>query len=492
MSTADALKVKPPTLTKAPPAGRKFPCKACGAKLDFDPASRSLKCPYCGYSEAIKPAEGPIEEHDLEAYLKHHAGTRVTLEGRSEQVRCPGCGAVVLLEDKVATDRCPYCATHLENNPEAAEAMIPPESLLPFALEARQARAAFDGWIGTLWFAPTELKRLADLGQPAGVYVPFWTYDAMTYTEYSGQRGDNYSVTEQYTDRDAQGNLVTRTRTVIRTRWTPVSGEVQHFFDDVLICASKSMPDDMVGELVPWDMNVLEPFRPEYLSGFKTERYAVGLEEGFGRAKDEMAGTIQQLCLQDIGGDQQMLAEMHTRYLGVTFKHILLPVWLASYRYRNQLYQILVNARTGEVVGRRPYSVAKIVALIAAIVVAALLVWFLVARAGAAGPPPVPARPVTARESGRAGSRFAHRLEQPEVLEGRREAEVRVLASADADEELPRQVHGHRLQRRPLDAVRADRAVQGVALPLDPQPGRGILQVQLTGAAHAGKVSVLA
>ena len=31
--------VKPPTLTKAPELGRKFPCPACGAKLDFDPAS---------------------------------------------------------------------------------------------------------------------------------------------------------------------------------------------------------------------------------------------------------------------------------------------------------------------------------------------------------------------------------------------------------------------------------------------------------------------
>ena len=121
MSTADAVRPrqKPPTMTKAPPAGRKFPCPACGAKLDFDPSSKALKCPYCGHVEQIQHDTDGVEEHDFDAYLKHHAGIdKTAIPGRSEQVRCTGCGAVVLLEDKVATDNCPYCSTHLENKPE--------------------------------------------------------------------------------------------------------------------------------------------------------------------------------------------------------------------------------------------------------------------------------------------------------------------------------------------------------------------------------------
>src|SRR5262245_52089442 len=94
--------VKPPTVTKAPPAGRKFPCKNCGAKLDFDPAAKALKCPYCGHIEKIETS-GEVVEHDFEGYLKHHAGVDVTIQGHSEQVRCTGCGAMILLEDKIAT-----------------------------------------------------------------------------------------------------------------------------------------------------------------------------------------------------------------------------------------------------------------------------------------------------------------------------------------------------------------------------------------------------
>ncbi|MFO0809625.1 MAG: zinc ribbon domain-containing protein [Gemmataceae bacterium] len=361
------IEQKTPTVTKAPPAGRKFPCPACGAKLDFDPAQRALSCPYCGHVEQIAAGKGGVEERDYEAFLKHHAGVRKTIEGRSEQVRCPGCGAVVLLEDKVVTDSCPYCATHLENAPESAAEMIPPESLLPFRLEPRKAREAFDKWVGDRWFAPNSLKKLADLGRFSGIYVPFWTYDSMTYTAYSGQRGDDYPVTQTVVETDADGNQHTRTITVIQTAWTWVQGEVQHFFDDVLICGSKSMPTDMVVELVPWDMQELETFQASFLSGFKTERYAVALEDGFEQAKREMDSTIVQLVRQDIGGDHQQITSYQTRHLGVTFKHILLPVWLASYRYNGQLYQILVNARSGEVVGRRPYSTWKIASLVFAI-----------------------------------------------------------------------------------------------------------------------------
>ncbi|MFL5330942.1 MAG: hypothetical protein ACJ8C4_18770 [Gemmataceae bacterium] len=365
----------PPGRAQKPPSQRKFPCPACGAKLDFDPCVQALHCPYCGHLEKIEAkSDATIEEHDFDTFLERVEKEKTTIAGRSSEIRCTGCGAIILLEDKVATDKCPFCTTHLENAPEAAAEMIPPESLLPFKIDAAAARQAFNKWITGLWFAPNELKDLANLGQISGVYLPFWTYDSMTLTHYSGQRGDDYQVQETYTDRDAQGNLVTRTRSVTHTRWLPVSGEVEHFFDDVLICATKSLPREKVDALEPWDLPDLTPFKPDYLSGFKTERYGIDLNEGFACAREVMDRTIRELCMADIGGDHQMLAQVDTRHRGVTFKHLLLPLWLAAYRYRDKLFQILVNARTGEVVGDRPFSVWKIVGAIAAAILAMALI----------------------------------------------------------------------------------------------------------------------
>jgi DNA-directed RNA polymerase subunit RPC12/RpoP len=364
-----------PTVTSAPPPGRKFPCEKCGAKLDFDPASRSLQCPYCGHTQAIEPSKAKVQKHDLESALEKGGG-ETALEGRSSQVTCTACGAIVLLEDKVVTDKCPYCSTHLENKPEAAKAMIAPEGVIPFAITSRQAIEAYDRWLKGLWFAPNALLQLATLGQTSGAYVPFWTFDSMTYTHYTGQRGEDYTETETYTETNAQGQSETKTRQVTKTRWYHVSGEVQHFFQDIFICASKGVPERYAQTLKPRDLKALEAFRSEFLSGFKTERYTIGPNDGFEEAKQIMDGEIRELCRRNIGGDHQRVETVNTQHVGVAFKHILLPIWLASYRYQEKSYRVLVNGQTGQVLGDRPYSWVKI-AILVAVILAAVLGAFL-------------------------------------------------------------------------------------------------------------------
>lgn len=371
---------KEPVVSKAPPAGRKFPCPSCGARLDFDPSSRGLKCPYCGFEQQIDRGDSAeIAERDYQDYLDREEASGRAIPGRSSETRCPGCGANVLLEDHVATDRCPFCTTHLEGSPEAAHAMIPPESLLPFAVDLREARDSFTAWLKSLWFAPNALRKLAALGQLTGVYIPYWTYDANTVTFYEGEQGQNYTTTVYTTD--ANGKRVAQT--VIRIRWYPVSGEVRHFFDDVLVCASTSLPADLLDRINDWNLSKLEVFRPDYLSGFRTERYSIDLRGGYGRAKELMEPTIYRLVCRDIGGDHQRVHSKQTRYSAVTFKPLLLPVWVAAYRYHEKTYQIVVNGRTGRVAGRRPYSAWKIAGLVVLLLAFfALIAWLVVAFNG--------------------------------------------------------------------------------------------------------------
>lgn len=355
-----------PSVGKAPPAGRKFPCKQCGAKVEYDPEARGLKCPYCGHTEVIAPADDDtraeqIKEHDLDEFLANQEElANASIGGHSSQVTCGGCGAIILLEDKIATDKCPYCNTHLENKPEEVKNLIAPESVLPFAVSDRGARDAFTKWLDSLWFAPTELRKLANLGQFSSMYCPYWTYDAMTYTRYQGERGDNHTYTESYTDNEGKQ----QTRTVTVTNWYPVSGEIQFFFDDVLIRAAKSLPAHLADKLAPWKLPELEPYKDEFLSGHQAERYSVSLALGFDEAKDVMHDHITGLINRDIGGDHQRIHFRRTRHNAVTFKHTLLPVWIANYRYREKLFQVLVNGESAKVAGDRPWSWLKIVRLI--------------------------------------------------------------------------------------------------------------------------------
>jgi hypothetical protein len=320
----------------------------------------------------------------LDEYVRRHGGES-TVAGRTNQVKCNTCGAIVLLEDKVAADRCPYCASFIENKPEAAEAMIPPECMLPFRVESKQAIDEFTKWLGSLWFAPNSLKQFANLGRLNGVYVPFWTFDSMTYTFYRGERGDDYQETEYYTasesyveNGETKTRQVQKSRTVTKTRWTPVSGEVSQFFADVAVCASESIPQKYANALTSTELKSIEPFRSEYLSGFTTERYRIGPKEGFETARQIMDVQIRQSCMRAIGGDHQRLHVVNTQHVGVTFKHLLMPIWLASYRYQDKAYRVMVNGTTGKVMGDRPYSWVKITALVLAILLAVLTVLGLI------------------------------------------------------------------------------------------------------------------
>ncbi len=375
---------QPVTGAPAPPTGRKFPCRQCGARIEFDPKARGLKCPYCAFVEVIPEADdeqkATVKEYDLEEYLRtQEERGSIKVQADVSEVRCTGCGAVVVFSDKVQADSCVYCGTHLENKPQRAENLVQPESLLPFQVSDRDARQIFLKWINGLWFAPTELKKLATLGRFSSVYAPYWTYDSMTYTRYTGERGDNYTETEYY--RDANGNR--QSRTVTKTRWHRVSGEVQHFFDDVLIPGSKTLPQKLVRKLTPWDLKNVEPFQDGFLSGHTAERYSVSLVEGFTDAKGVMEDYITGLIRSDIGGDHQRIHTRNTRYVGVTFKHTLLPTWVANYRYREKVFQVLVNGESGKLAGERPWSILKIIRLIVIILIAVgLLVWGISAIAG--------------------------------------------------------------------------------------------------------------
>jgi hypothetical protein len=65
---------------------------------------------------------------------------------------------------------------------------------------------------------------------------------------------------------------------------------------------------------------------------------------------------------------------LDTDYRDITFKHILLPIYISAYRYNNKLYRFLVNGATGKVKGERPWSAWKITfAVLGALALIALI-----------------------------------------------------------------------------------------------------------------------
>lgn len=337
---------------------KKLSCSNCGGTLNFKPGVNKLVCQFCRTENEIVQEEAVIEEIDFFEFLEK----KFDLEEKMDviTVRCKSCGATTTLKPNITSDQCPYCASPLVVSDGSTSSLLKPKSLLPFVIEQKKAVEEFRKWVKGLWFAPSKLQKQAtSTDKLKGLYIPYWTYDSKTTSQYSGERGDYYYVTETYTTTE-NGQSVTKTREVRKIRWTFVSGTVYSSFDDILILASNSLPEKYTNKLEPWDTQNLVPFNEMYLSGFQAESYQVDLKQGFEKAKSIMETVIRDAARHDIGGDEQRVDTLSTIYDDVTFKHILLPIWLSSYRYSNKVYRFLVNGRTGEVQGERPYSAVKI------------------------------------------------------------------------------------------------------------------------------------
>jgi DNA-directed RNA polymerase subunit RPC12/RpoP len=366
-----------------PNGEHQFPCGQCGAWLRFDPKVEKLKCDHCGFENPV-PQQGVVAEQDYNAAL---AATRDVHEVHTiDTVRCTACAAEFTLDPKIESGLCPFCGSAVVRQTSRAE-QLKPKAVLPFKVTVAQAGELFRGWLKRLWFAPSKLKQYArtDRSLLTGMYTPYWTFDSATQSSYTGERGVDYTV---YVTRTVtrDGRQVTEQVPETRTEWTWVSGQVARAFDDVLVLASTSLPLRITEKLEPWDLPNLKPYADEYLSGFRTERYQVDLPGGFARAREKMDVVIRQDICRDIGGDHQRVASVNTVHDRVTYKHVLLPVWLAAYQYQGKTYRFVVNGRTGDVEGERPWSWIKIAGVVAAAIVVGVVVYLLVHATGSHAP----------------------------------------------------------------------------------------------------------
>jgi DNA-directed RNA polymerase subunit RPC12/RpoP len=366
MSEPQPPAAPPATTAPVPSQTLAYACDGCGARVEYVPGTASLRCPYCRHEQAVTAPARAIREHSfagLATKARSVVGTHVLC--------CAKCGASSNSDDLAKA--CQFCGSPLVATADADE-QIPPEAVLPFGVDRNGVRAALRSWVRSRRFAPRTFRSVSEAESLVGTYMPHWTYDAETASDYWGERGDHYWETETYTE-NVNGQQVTQTRQVQRTNWYAVSGRVERSFDDVVVRGTGRVADAHQDKLEPWPLGDAVAYQPEYLAGYAALRYDVEPEDGLDVAKQQMAAVIDRDCRADIGGDEQRVRSVDTQYADITYKLLLLPVWVVCYLYAGRTWQVLVNGRTAEVIGDRPYSKWKIagavlfvLAMIAAII----------------------------------------------------------------------------------------------------------------------------
>lgn len=329
--------------------------------MHYSPADENLKCIYCGMIAELNKTTAEIKGNDF--YYWKDKADKYEYDEITEvaEISCRQCGATTTLPPGTSGCECAFCGTPLILDEAHIKKFWQPEYLLPFVITKKKAAEYFKKWLSKKWFLPNKLKKSAVVTESfKGVYLPFWTYDADTHTDYTGQRGEERTVSS----RNSKGEIEESTI----TDWYAAYGSVDVKFNDVVVPASRSLPPSIINRLTNWDIMNCVPYQKEFLAGFTTGIYQRGFTDAVGDAKKKMHTVIEDSIREDIGGDSQRIFTRNTQFNELRFKLILMPLWISAFRFNHKLYQFVVNGRTGTVIGKYPKSTIKIIWFIALVI----------------------------------------------------------------------------------------------------------------------------
>ncbi len=340
-----------------------FLCPQCGGRMTFDIQHSQLACEYCGHQQEVhsETDDGPVAdlaEQVLEFVMPTSSGHRWA-EGQ-QRLSCELCGAVTILPPEEKSTQCPYCGSNQLIAATEVNEIIDPQVIAVMKLDRKQAAMQVRKWLGSGWFAPDDLLETSyHLSLHPG-YYSCWTYDGTI---------------------EVRWNCEINVGSGRYARWEPRSGVETRFFDDVLVPGVQSIQPHELENVGPFDLKAVQAFEPEYLAGWPTLIYNRSLSDASLLARESVTRRIrnQLYHLIEPGKEKRRLRTGTGSWSGMTFKHILLPLWVGNYRYGGKAYRLLINGQTGKVAGEKPRDRVKIILMwIIAAMAVVLVIWLIV------------------------------------------------------------------------------------------------------------------
>ena len=331
--------------------------------MAYDVSTGALLCGSCGHRINIINDASKVVEHPL---TRARLSDMKTGERTSTTMECKGCGAKIEVDAACTALECPYCGNHYVLA-DVQEDSIPPDGIVPFRIDHQQVGEIFRKWMEQRKFAPNALKTLYESGKLSGMYLPFYTFDADTHVYYTAMGGRNRIVQKRKPD----GTVYS----VTETEWFCTSGTFDHLFDDILVRATEHMNSALLDAVEPFGTQRAASWSPDYFAGYRAECFTRSLESGHQEARSEMERKLVSLAQSDVRSrfDAVKDVKLQSDYRRETFKYLMLPVYTTSYRFQDQIYQVIINGETGKISGTYPKSPVKIILFIVVIIVVIVL-----------------------------------------------------------------------------------------------------------------------
>ena len=250
---------------------------------------------------------------------------------------------------------CPYCGSNQLIETEERINLVDPHVIGLLEIDENEATKRINAWLGKGLFSPDDLSASANQTRLYPAYYPFWTFDGTLEIEW---RCDVKEGDEE------------------NTYWITRSGSEFELFDDVLIPGNQYLSKKRIVEIEPFKLKEVVEFKPEYLAGWPALTYDIPLAKASLSARKRVVEQMRHKLQVRVIPYQQTrdLTTGAVHWMDMTFKHALLPLWVGSYWYKGENYQVLVNGQTGKVGGEKPRDTLKATALVMSIALTIIVI----------------------------------------------------------------------------------------------------------------------
>lgn len=338
-----------------------FICPNCGATTQYDVKTSGLICPHCGYhldsSGEVVGKRAEEGEFTLETMQKVARGWG----DERRELLCQNCGASTTIPVENLTHTCAFCGSNKVIQRPASDDILRPRFLIPFKITTEECQKIAIQWLGSSWMTPAQLKEIANAQGLTPLFLPYWTFDALTEADWRAEVGN--IVTERYYD---AGDKTWKTRS--RTDWRWESGKTQVPIDDLLVPGTGRLSTRHLEKINQFDLSNLVVYNSQFLAGLQALGYDITLEAAWEIGRQEMRERTRQACRNQASTSMIRNFSMQVEFANESWRYILLPVYVASYTYQGKAYQVLVNGVNGVISGTRPVDWNKIWIAIAALI----------------------------------------------------------------------------------------------------------------------------
>lgn len=320
-------------------------CESCGANMVFNPETQELYCSYCGCSKDFAKSS-EVSEIEIDKALSY------SVEWNDDNVsyRCENCGAVVVLPSNQSATNCPYCGTsHVVKSSDSFG--LKPNAVYPFTVGRNDAVSIAKKWAKKRLFAPKKFKKNLIEDKFCGLYEPAFTFDSNTFSTYEGVIGVNKTRVV-----GSGKNQRVQTYTV----WRRISGTFSYSFDDVTITSSESNSQQNLNKIMPYRYETIKVYDKSFLAGFMARKAEKPVADCWNDAKNYMDERLRREILSQYHYDVLQYINVSTIHNGVTYKYVLLPVYIMNFPFKGKSYKVCVNGNTGKVAGKTPVSPLRV------------------------------------------------------------------------------------------------------------------------------------